>query len=64
MEKRGTEQSNAAERVFRAILEDGHQRNALGLMHTREDTYKVIDYHAYEQQLDRAMRGGGDGEDD
>ena len=44
--------NRAAEAVYTAIRRDGHQRNVLGLMQTREELYDRIDYHAYEQKLD------------
>ena len=44
--------NKAAEAVYAAIRRDGHQKNVLDMMHTREELYERIDYHAYEQQLD------------
>ena len=44
--------NRAAEAVYTAIRRDGHQRNVLGLMQTREELYDRIGYHAYEQKLD------------
>jgi methylisocitrate lyase len=45
--------NKAADSFYRAVLREGHQRNLLGQMQTREDMYAVLDYHAYEQKLDR-----------
>lgn len=45
-------QSRAAEEVYKAILADGTNANAEKLMHTRMQTYDVIDYMSYEQALD------------
>jgi methylisocitrate lyase len=42
----------AALRVYEAIRKDGTQKNVLSSMQTREDLYKYLDYHAYEQKLD------------
>ncbi len=42
----------AALRVYEAIRRDGTQRNVLESMQTREELYRVLDYHAYEQKLD------------
>jgi len=42
----------AALRVYQAIRRDGTQKNVLGDMQTRDDLYKYLDYHAYEQKLD------------
>ena len=44
--------NKAAEAVYTAIRRDGHQRNVLGLMQTRDELYDRIGYHAYEQKLD------------
>ena len=44
--------NKAAETVYTAIRRDGHQRNVVELMQTREELYERIDYHAYEQHLD------------
>ena len=42
----------AALKVYQAIRRDGTQKNVLGDMQTRDDLYKYLDYHAYEQKLD------------
>jgi methylisocitrate lyase len=44
--------NKAAEQVYEAIRRDGHQRNVLDNMQTREELYERIGYHAYEQHLD------------
>ncbi|MFN7135940.1 MAG: methylisocitrate lyase [Thermomonas sp.] len=44
--------NKAAEQVYQAIRRDGHQRNVVDAMQTREELYDRIGYHAYEQQLD------------
>lgn len=44
--------SLAAERVYRAIAVDGTQGRVVDLMQTRADLYDVLDYHAFERQLD------------
>ncbi|MEJ2760533.1 MAG: methylisocitrate lyase [Gammaproteobacteria bacterium] len=44
--------NRAAMQVYRALLEDGHQRNVIDIMQTREEMYDLLDYHAYEQKLD------------
>lgn len=48
-------QSRAAEAVFQAILKDGTNAGAEKLMHTRMQTYDVIDYMAYERALDASQ---------
>ena len=42
----------AALRVYRALREEGSQRNVIDLMQTRAELYDFLDYHAYEQKLD------------
>jgi len=42
----------AALKVLEAIRHDGTQKNVVNLMQTRDDLYKFLDYHAYEQKLD------------
>lgn len=44
--------NKAAERVYEAIRRDGHQRNVIDAMQTREELYERIGYHAFEQRLD------------
>jgi len=42
----------AAERVYKGILQDGHQRNVLDSMQTREELYTYLDYYKYEHLMD------------
>src|SRR3982751_1142144 len=42
----------AALEVYQAIRRDGTQKNVVAKMQTRDDLYKFLDYHAYEQKLD------------
>ena len=44
--------NKAAERVYQTIRRDGHQRNVIETMQTREELYDCIGYHAFEQRLD------------
>ncbi|HVN54439.1 MAG TPA: methylisocitrate lyase [Anaerolineaceae bacterium] len=44
--------SAAALQVYRALREEGTQKNVLPLMQTRADLYDILGYHAYEQKLD------------
>jgi methylisocitrate lyase len=46
----------AALEVYQAIRRDGTQKNVLAKMQTRDDLYKYLDYHAYEQKLDDLFR--------
>ena len=50
--------NRAAETTYRAILEDGHQRNVLDSMQTREELYDYLDYHDYEAKLDELFGRG------
>jgi methylisocitrate lyase len=42
----------AALKVYEAIRADGTQKSVLPLMQTRDELYRYLDYHAYEQKLD------------
>jgi len=42
----------AALRVFRALREEGTQRDVVDLMQTREELYGFLGYHEYERKLD------------
>lgn len=42
----------AALRVYQAIRAEGTQKSVLPLMQTREEMYRYLDYHAYEEKLD------------
>ncbi|HEV2323576.1 MAG TPA: methylisocitrate lyase [Terracidiphilus sp.] len=42
----------AALRVYQAIRAEGTQQGVLPLMQTREDLYRYLNYHAYEEKLD------------
>jgi methylisocitrate lyase len=44
--------NKAALTVYQALLEDGHQKNVLEKMQTREELYQFLGYHDYEQKLD------------
>ena len=45
--------SKAALAVYEAIGRDGHQRNVVDMMQTREELYEVLGYHEFEQKLDQ-----------
>ncbi|OXS02359.1 methylisocitrate lyase [Shewanella algae] len=42
----------AALKVMQALMTDGHQRNVVDAMQTREELYKFLGYHHYETKLD------------
>ncbi len=48
--------NKAAETVYEAIRRDGHQKNVVDMMQTRETLYDRIGYHAFEAQLDALFR--------
>jgi methylisocitrate lyase len=48
----------AALATYQAIRRDGTQKNVLSSMQTREDLYRYLDYHAYEEKLDRLFAAG------
>lgn len=54
--------NQAAVEALAALRRDGHQRNLVPRMQTREELYRVLDYHAYEEKLD-ALFGKEGGED-
>ncbi len=45
--------SLAALKVYQALLEDGTQQNVTDSMQTRMELYDFLDYHDYEQTLDK-----------
>lgn len=44
--------NKAAENVYTTIRRDGHQRNVIDTMQTREELYDRIGYHEFESKLD------------
>lgn len=42
----------AAVKVYEAIRAEGTQKSVLPLMQTREEMYRYLDYHSYEEKLD------------
>ncbi|MDB5148609.1 MAG: methylisocitrate lyase [Mucilaginibacter sp.] len=53
--------NKAAQNVYQRIRTDGTQKNVLDTMQTREELYKSIGYHAYEQKLDDLFKKNQDG---
>ena len=49
--------NKAAMGFYRAVLADGHQRNVIDSMQTREEMYELLDYHEYERKLDALFAG-------
>ena len=50
--------NKAAEAVYTAIRNDGHQRNVVDAMQTREELYERIGYHEFERSLDALFARG------
>ena len=53
--------NKAAEAVYTAIRKDGHQKNVVDLMQTREELYERIGYHDYERKLDALFAASQNG---
>ena len=48
--------SLAALHVYQHLLEDGHQKEVVGQMQTREELYQFLNYHEYEKKLDALFK--------
>ena len=48
--------NKAAQNVYEHIRKDGTQKNVVQTMQTREELYKSIGYHEYEQKLDHLFK--------
>ena len=44
--------NKAAEAVYEAVRRDGHRRNVIDMMQTRDELYERINYHEFEGKLD------------
>ena len=51
--------SRAAENVYRALREDGTQKDVVDTMQTRMELYDVLGYHEYEEKLDQLFAEKG-----
>jgi len=45
--------NKGAESYYKALINDGHQRNVIDIMQNREELYNYLNYHQYEQKLDQ-----------
>lgn len=43
---------------YEALINEGHQRNVIDIMQTREEMYDILGYHEYEQKLDALFSKG------
>ena len=50
--------NQATLKVFEAIRKDGHQKNVVDTMQTRDQLYDYLDYHAFEGKLDTLFSQG------
>ncbi len=50
--------NQAALKVMRALISDGHQRNVIDTMQTRAELYEHLGYHEFENKLDQLFSGG------
>jgi len=44
--------NQGAEAFYKALISDGHQRDIIARMQTREELYNYLSYHKFEQKLD------------
>ena len=52
--------SLAAEKVYETLLKEGTQTNVLDIMQTREELYERLNYHEFEQKLDKLFSEEGE----
>jgi methylisocitrate lyase len=56
--------NQAAQSFYRSVRTEGTQKNVVEQMQTRDELYRVLGYHTYEQKLDALFaHGRGRGED-
>jgi methylisocitrate lyase len=55
--------NQAALKVYQALRTDGHQRDVLELMQTREELYGFLGYHEYERKLDELFAQQSDNQE-
>ena len=48
--------SKAAEEVYNEIINSGSQKGVIEKMQTRDELYKVLDYHSFEKKLDELFK--------
>lgn len=44
--------NKGAESYYKALIQDGHQRNVIDIMQTRDELYSYLNYHQFEDKLD------------
>ncbi|GAB4189613.1 MAG: methylisocitrate lyase [Wenzhouxiangellaceae bacterium] len=50
--------NKGAETYYRSLINDGHQRNVIDIMQTRDELYQYLDYYRYEEKLDELFSAG------
>ena len=50
--------NKAAHDTYTSIMQQGHQKDVLEIMQTREELYQHLGYHDYERKLDELFRSG------
>ena len=56
--------NKGAHDTYNSILKNGHQKDVLSIMQTREELYAHLGYHEYEQKLDSLFNQESDTESD
>jgi methylisocitrate lyase len=54
--------NKGAMNYYEALINEGHQRNVIDIMQTREEMYDILGYHEYEQKLDELFSKGNSNE--
>jgi methylisocitrate lyase len=54
--------NKAAHDTYTSIMQQGHQKDVLAIMQTREELYQHLGYHDYERKLDELFRSEEDTE--
>ena len=50
----------AALNVYQSILDNGHQKEVVNTMQTRDELYDFLNYHDFEQKLDALFAEKGE----
>ena len=48
--------SKAALNIYQALISDGHQKNVIDKMQTRNELYDFLNYNSYEEKLDQLFK--------
>lgn len=55
--------NRAAELVYQGLLQQGHQKNLIDIMQTRDELYGYLGYHDFEQKLDELFARNEENDD-